>query len=128
MFSILVVSLNPGGKLVETVRSVTGQNYKDYEVVVKDGGSGDGSLDQLRDFLRAEDCGERVRILVQPDSGIYDGMNQATRAARGGTRVLSPCNRGTVTCKLPDAPAVALSSPRSSVQAAVIVANNKLTI
>lgn len=83
MFSILVVSLNPGGKLVETVRSVTGQTYKDYEVVVKDGGSGDGSLDRLRDFLRTEDGGERVRILVQPDSGIYDGMNQATRAARG---------------------------------------------
>lgn len=83
MFSILVVSLNPGGKLVETVRSVTGQTYKDYEVVVKDGGSRDGSLDQLRDFLRTEDGGERVWILTQPDSGIYDGMNQATQAARG---------------------------------------------
>ena len=45
MFSILVVSLNPGGKLVETIRSVTEQTYKDYEVVVKDGGSRDGSLD-----------------------------------------------------------------------------------
>ncbi len=83
MFSILVVSLNPGGKLVETIRSVTEQTYKDYEVVVKDGGSRDGSLDMLKEFLRAESAGERVRILEQADSGIYDGMNQATRAAKG---------------------------------------------
>jgi len=83
MFSILVVSLNPGGKLVETIRSVTEQTYKDYEVVVKDGGSRDGSLDMLKEYLRAESAGERVRILEQADSGIYDGMNQATRAAKG---------------------------------------------
>ena len=29
MFSILVVSLNPGGKLVETMRSVAKQTYRD---------------------------------------------------------------------------------------------------
>lgn len=43
MFSILMVSLNPGGKLVETMESVVRQSYRDYEVIVKDGGSGDGS-------------------------------------------------------------------------------------
>lgn len=83
MFSILVVSLNSGGKLVETMRSVAQQTYSDYEVVVKDGGSGDGSLDALRAYLQ-EDCAPRqVRVLEQPDAGIYDGMNQATQAARG---------------------------------------------
>ena len=46
MFSILMVSLNPGGKLVETMESVVRQSYRDYEVIVKDGGSGDGSLIQ----------------------------------------------------------------------------------
>lgn len=83
MFSILVVSLNPGGKLVETVRSVAKQTYRDYEVIVKDGGSKDGSLDALRAYLQERGTPQRVRILEQPDTGIYDGMNQATRAARG---------------------------------------------
>ncbi len=83
LFSILVVSLNPGGKLVETVKSVAGQTYRDYEVIVKDGGSGDGSLEMLQSYLREEGNEERVRILRRPDSGIYDGMNQATQAARG---------------------------------------------
>lgn len=83
MFSILVVSLNPGGKLVETVRSVAKQTYRDYEVIVKDGGSKDGSLDALRAYLQESGAPQQVRILEQPDTGIYDGMNQATRAARG---------------------------------------------
>ncbi|MCI9073253.1 MAG: glycosyltransferase [Lachnospiraceae bacterium] len=85
MFSILMVSLNPGGKLVETMKSVAAQSCSDYEVVVKDGGSGDGSLEMLEAYLEGEGrgCRERVRILRQPDKGIYEGMNQAARAARG---------------------------------------------
>lgn len=83
MFSILMVSLNPGGKLVETMESVVSQSYTDYEVIVKDGGSGDGSLDALRAYLDRQGCRDRVRILTQPDTGIYEGMNQATQAARG---------------------------------------------
>lgn len=85
MFSILMVSLNPGGKLVETMKSVAAQSYTDYEVVVKDGGSGDGSLEALQIYLEGEGrrCRERVRVLRQSDKSIYDGMNQATRAARG---------------------------------------------
>lgn len=85
MFSILMVSLNPGGKLVETMKSVAAQSCTDYEVVVKDGGSGDGSLEALEAYLEGEGrgCRERVRILRQPDKGIYEGMNQAARAARG---------------------------------------------
>lgn len=85
MFSILMVSLNPGGKLVETMKSVAAQSYTDYEVVVKDGGSGDGSLEALQTYLEGEGrrYRERVRVLRQSDKSIYDGMNQATRAARG---------------------------------------------
>lgn len=85
MFSILMVSLNPGGKLVETMKSVAAQSFTDYEVVVKDAGSGDGSLEALEAYLKEEGqgCRERVRILRQPDKGIYEGMNQATQAARG---------------------------------------------
>lgn len=83
MFSILMVSLNPGGKLVETMKSVAKQTITDYEVIVKDGGSRDGSLDALRSYLRGQELAERVQILEQPDSGIYEGMNQATKAAGG---------------------------------------------
>ena len=46
-FSIVVVCLNPGEKLLKTVQSVLNQKYGNYEIVVKDGGSTDGSLEQL---------------------------------------------------------------------------------
>lgn len=47
-FSIVVVCLNPGEKLLKTVQSVLNQKYGNYEIVVKDGGSTDGSLNNFR--------------------------------------------------------------------------------
>ena len=41
LFSILVVSLNPGDKLLQTLQSIEKQTCRDYEVIIKDGGSTD---------------------------------------------------------------------------------------
>lgn len=48
MFSIVVVALNPGADLEKTLRSIASQTYPDYEVILKDGGSTDGSMDGWR--------------------------------------------------------------------------------
>ena len=40
-FSVITVCLNPGSKLKITLDSVLGQSCKDFEVIVKDGGSTD---------------------------------------------------------------------------------------
>lgn len=84
LFSIIVVTLNPGEKLIETFESIRRQTCRDYQVVVKDGGSKDNSLDMLRQLL-AEDVAlsERVRIVEKNDKSIYEGMNQATGEACG---------------------------------------------
>lgn len=84
-FSIITVSYNPGEKLRETLRSVAAQSFTDYEVIVKDGGSTDGSTD----FLKGSE-GEglnRVRFYEEKDKGIYDAMNRAVSYA-GGEYVL----------------------------------------
>lgn len=83
MFSILVVSLNAGDKLLQTVQSILKQTYTDYEVVVKDGGSEDGSLEQLGQYLEQNHNAKKVRIIREKDKSIYEGMNQATKAAKG---------------------------------------------
>jgi len=84
MFSIIVVSLNPGDKLIETMKSIRQQTFKDYEVVVKDGGSKDDSLDKLRSFLGKEQVlSAKVRIVEERDKSIYEGMNQAAAKAEG---------------------------------------------
>ena len=82
-FSIVIVSLNPGQKLMKTLQSVLRQEYGNFEVILKDGGSTDGSLKEEADgSLSVAWPGQsvsdsRVHIFRNPDKGIYDGMNQA---------------------------------------------------
>lgn len=75
-YSIIVVCLNSGGRLADTVASVRAQTCTDYEIIIKDGGSTDESLKQL-----PQD--EKTRVFCKKDSGIYDAMNQAVAEARG---------------------------------------------
>ena len=81
-FSIIVVALNPGERLERTLRSILEQTFTDYEVIIKDGGSKDGSAD----FIKEEGILEKypqIRMITQPDKSIYDGMNQAVSYAEG---------------------------------------------
>ena len=75
-FSIIVVCLNPGEKLLQTLQSIQKQEFRDYEIVLKDGGSTDGSLQKL-------DPGQSgLHVVTKPDRGIYDAMNQAVEEAK----------------------------------------------
>lgn len=80
--SIIVVSLNSGRKLEETLQSIAKQSYKDYEVIIKDGGSTDGSL-QLAQESDAWRALNQVTLICEKDCSIYDGMNQALLHATG---------------------------------------------
>lgn len=75
-FSIIVVCLNPGDKLNQTLDSILRQSYDNYEIVVKDGGSRDGSIENMR-----QDC--HIRFFSENDTGIYDAMNQAVTHTKG---------------------------------------------
>lgn len=79
MYSIIVVCLNAGQRLYETVDSILGQSYQNFEVVIKDGGSSDGSAGGIA--KRYQD--ERIRVCIEKDNGIYDAMNQAVKLATG---------------------------------------------
>ena len=74
--SVLVVSLNAGEALLKTVNSILEQQNAEFEIIVKDGGSKDGSIERLPK-------NERIRVIVSEDSGIYDAMNQAAQYADG---------------------------------------------
>lgn len=81
-FSIIVVALNPGNKLRETLDSIKKQRYMDYEVIIKDGGSKDGALEILEEEGYFSVFPE-VKIVRQKDKSIYDGMNQALKHTNG---------------------------------------------
>lgn len=78
-FSLIVVCLNPGKKLAETLQSALKQSYQNFEIVIKDGGSTDGSLESVQTLL----SDERIRLYQEPDKGIYDAMNQAVQYVKG---------------------------------------------
>lgn len=81
-FSVVVVSLNSGERLKKTLQSILNQTFSDYEVIIKDGGSKDGSLD----FLSSEHVLEKypqIRLIQEKDRSIYEGMNQAVTYVSG---------------------------------------------
>ena len=82
-FSIITVCLNPGDKLKTTLNSVLQQSCHDWEVILKDGGSTDGSVEKwIQEAAGVPDAG-RVKVFVEKDKGIYDAMNQAVAHATG---------------------------------------------
>lgn len=76
--SIITVVLNDLEGLQRTWRSIQSQDCEDYEWVVIDGGSTDGTCDFLRS-LRSS-C---VVWRSEGDRGLYDAMNKGTDQAQG---------------------------------------------
>ncbi len=75
-FSIIVVSYNAKDVIRATIESILMQQFGDYEIIVKDACSSDGTVEMI-----PQD--ERIRLYITKDSGIYDGMNEAITYASG---------------------------------------------
>ena len=84
-FSIITVSYNAGAGIKKTLQSVLRQTCDDYEIVVKDGLSTDGSIELLLTDQSMEKAVEKykIRIFSEQDCGVYDAMNQAIQHAQG---------------------------------------------
>lgn len=92
-FTVIIVCLNPGDKLAQTLQSVEKQTFYNFEVIIKDGLSGDGSLSCAYALQRKweEEAGKgkdgrdgrRLAVISRKDNGIYDAMNQAAEEAKG---------------------------------------------
>lgn len=78
-FSIIVVCRNAGEKLHKTIASILCQTEDDYEIIVQDGFSTDGSVERLA----VENAGDNFKIFREKDTGIYDAMNRAVAHASG---------------------------------------------
>jgi glycosyltransferase involved in cell wall biosynthesis len=95
--SIVTPSLNQCGFIPEMLASLGSQDYPDWEHVVFDAGSTDGSVEVWREWegkVKSEsegvtrECesgnGERlVRVFVEPDQGQSDAINKGMRVATG---------------------------------------------
>jgi glycosyltransferase involved in cell wall biosynthesis len=75
--SVIIPTYNRKDFLLEAVDSVLAQVYKEYELIVVDDGSDDGTGDALKRY------GERVRYCVQAHGGVSAARNHGLTRARG---------------------------------------------
>jgi glycosyltransferase involved in cell wall biosynthesis len=76
--SIITVTYNAAKVLEPTIQSIISQTFINYEYIIIDGGSTDGTLDIIRKHE------SHIRYWVsEPDKGLYDAMNKGLQAARG---------------------------------------------
>ena len=76
--SVITINLNNYWGLEKTINSVISQSCKDFEYIVIDGCSTDGSGDLLRRYKKDITIG-----IIEPDTGIYNAMNKGVLHARG---------------------------------------------
>jgi len=76
--SIITVCLNEAESIRATCDSICSQSYSDFEWIVIDGGSTDGTLEILREYEDSMDC-----LISEPDTGIYNAMNKGAVKASG---------------------------------------------
>lgn len=79
--SILTATYNSVKTLRDTLESVLRQTYSDYECIIIDGVSKDGTLDLVHEYETK--FNGRLKLISEPDQGIYDAMNKGIKMATG---------------------------------------------
>ena len=78
LISIITVVYNNVSHLQKTFDSILSQNYKNYELIVIDGNSNDGTVEIIRKNAT------KIKFwLSEPDKGIYDAFNKGMKYAKG---------------------------------------------
>ena len=77
-FSIITINYNNKEGLEKTIQSVLGQTFHDYQFIIIDGGSTDGSLDIIKQNADHIDY-----WVSEPDGGRYPAMNKGIKQAKG---------------------------------------------
>lgn len=76
VISFVTPCYNRSSFLVRCIESVPDAFREQVEHIIVDGGSTDGSIELIRNY-------PHVRLLSEPDEGLYDAANKGIRMARG---------------------------------------------
>jgi glycosyltransferase len=76
--SIVTAVFNRADTIADAIRSLESQNYQNFEHIIQDGGSSDGTLDIARQFNASS-----TQLVSEPDAGIYDAINKGIFRASG---------------------------------------------
>ena len=95
--SIVTINYNNVEGLKKTLSSVVEQSYRDIEHIIIDGGSTDGSVDAIKEYVadnpkRESFFKHTVNWVSEHDNGIYNAMNKGIEIALG-RRIVNSFNR-----------------------------------
>ena len=77
LLSIVTINKNNCNGLLKTINSVLSQKHINYEYIIVDGNSTDGSLQVLSKFK------SKLSYISEEDSGIYCAFNKGIRRCKG---------------------------------------------
>lgn len=77
-FSIITVCYNSVKTIEKTIKSIVSQTHKNYEYIIIDGSSNDGTLEVIKKYEANIDV-----IVSEPDNGIYDAFNKGIKLCNG---------------------------------------------
>lgn len=85
LVTILTVAFNAEATIGKTIESVFNQTYDEIEYIVIDGASKDNTVQVAQSYQKMFDDakGRSLRVISEPDKGMYDGLNKGARIAHG---------------------------------------------
>ena len=78
LITIITVVYNNASHIQKTLNSIFSQKYKNYELIVIDGASNDGTLEIIKKNKSKIDF-----WISEPDKGLYDAFNKGMKYATG---------------------------------------------
>ncbi|MBE6748166.1 MAG: glycosyltransferase [Ruminococcaceae bacterium] len=81
LISIITPCFNSEKTIERTLESVLNQTYQNYEYIIVDGKSTDNTLSIIEKYK--EKFGDKLQVVSEKDSGIYDAMNKGINLATG---------------------------------------------
>ena len=83
--TVLTVSFNAEATIARTIESIIAQTYENIEYIVIDGASRDSTAMIARSYVERFNAvpGRSMRVISEPDKGMYDALNKGARMASG---------------------------------------------
>lgn len=78
MISVIIPLFNKEATILRAVDSILNQTFDDYEIIIVNDGSTDGSVDKLRQIES-----ERIRLIEQKNAGVSAARNKGIEYAKG---------------------------------------------
>lgn len=81
LVTIITVCFNSEKTIEKTIQQVLNQTYQNYEYLIIDGNSKDHTLEIVKSYETL--FNGKMRILSEPDDGVYFAMNKGIKMAKG---------------------------------------------